>query len=78
MGNGMARIVLGIVLIAVAFYMFPMVITGTQSILTHANITDYTGLSDLAGIAPTVIFVGLLFTGALSSYSGVRKYRGRR
>jgi len=72
----MMRVVGGIVMIMVAFLMFPMVIDGAQSIL-DANTTNLTGLDDIVGIGPTVIFLGLIFGGGLLSWTGLRSGRGQ-
>jgi len=71
--------VLGIIAIAIAFVVFPIVMDASHTILSNANIGDYTGLSSIAAVAPLIVFVGLLFTGGFSMYkgiSGMRKGRG--
>ncbi len=73
--GSMTRILGGLVLIMVAFLMFPMVLTGAVSI-TDANTTNLTGLTDIVGIAPTVVFIALLFSGSMVGWSGIRS-RGR-
>lgn len=67
-----SKVFIGLVMIAVAFIIFPIVLTGAQAILTDANIADYTGLSTLVKIAPTLIFIGMLLGGGLMTYVGAK------
>ncbi len=69
------QIVFGLVGIFIALIMFPLVLTGVHTILTDANIADYTGLSQVAGVAPLLIFLGLL---ASSGYLMVTGIKGRK
>jgi len=63
---------LGLVMIAVAFIIFPIVIEGAETARTHASIASYTGLSSLVKIGPTKTSVGLLFGGVVTSLFGGR------
>ena len=71
MGNTM-KTVMGIISIAIAFIVFPIVLDGVTEITGHAGIATFTGLSAVAAIAPLIIFVGLLAAGGLGIYQGVR------
>ena len=71
------KMVIGIVLLTIAFVMFPVVLDGTTSITSHAHVNSFTGLLDVAQIGPLVIFVGLNFGSIFSSYLGVRGMMGR-
>lgn len=73
--KGKMTIVMGIVMIALAILMFPMVLTGTNEILSHNDIDDYTGLGDIASIAPTIIFLALIVAGSVTTVKGVRKQK---
>lgn len=64
------KVVLGIVGIAIAMIIFPVVLDGAATILTDANIATYSGLSSVVAIAPLIIFVGLLFGSGASIWSG--------
>ena len=64
---------LGIVMIAIAFVIFPIVLDATDTVLASANITTYTGLQSVVKIAPLIVFVGLLFGGGFSLYSGINR-----
>ena len=77
MGSTM-RIALGLVGIAIAFIIFPIVLTAAAAIMNNANIANYTGLSDVVGISPLVLLVGLLFGSGASVYSGIRMRRRKR
>ncbi len=67
-----SKVFIGIIMIAVAFIMFPIILEGAQTILTDANLADYTGLETIVGIAPTLIFVSMLFGGGVLTYLGVK------
>lgn len=67
-----SKVFIGIIMIAVAFIMFPIILEGAQTILTDANLADYTGLGTIVGIAPTLIFVSMLFGGGVLTYLGVK------
>ena len=66
------KVFLGIVLIAVSFIMFPIVLEGAATILADANLADYTGLETIVSIAPTLVFVSMLFGGGVMTYLGVK------
>jgi len=77
-GN-MIMIALGLVLIAVGFIIFPIVIEGAESTRTATNVSQYTGLGSLVKIGPTLAFVGFLFGGVLTVLFGARGiYQTRR
>lgn len=67
-----SKVFIGIIMIAVAFIMFPIILEGAQTILTDAHLADYTGLETIVGIAPTLIFVSMLFGGGVLTYLGVK------
>ena len=72
-----AGVLLGLVMIAISFIVFPIVLDGADEILGHANITDYTGLAEIAAIGPLLVFVIMLFGGlGLTVYGGIKSYRG--
>jgi len=72
MGSTM-RIALGLIGMAISLIIFPIVLTAAASIMENANIGNYTGLSDVVGISPLVLLVGLLFGSGASVYSGIKK-----
>ena len=55
--------IIGIVMIAITFFIFPIVLDGCVSILTHASIASYTGLDSVVEVTPLILYVGLLFGG---------------
>lgn len=75
MPQGMWRMILGIIGLAIAFVMFPIVLTGTSEITGHANINNFTGLSSVANIGPLIIFVGLIFGSGFMAYTGYKQWR---
>jgi len=66
------RIVGGVIAIVIAFVIYPMVLTATQSILTYAHIASFTGMSSVAAIAPLIIFVSMIFGGGLMVFQGAK------
>jgi len=70
MGN--SKMFVGLILIAVSFILFPIVMSGAATILSDANLSDYTGLETIVKIAPTLVFVAMLFGGGVMTYLGVR------
>ena len=78
MNSNMLWMGLGLVMVAVSFIIFPIVIDGADAIRTAGNVSQYTGLSSLVSIGPTLVFVGLLFGGVVSTFFGVRGTVRRR
>lgn len=80
MGNnsGIWKVVIGLVAIAIALILFPIVLDGVATVLADANLADYTGLEALASVTPLLVFVGMLFTGGLLTFQGVKNIRARR
>ena len=69
-------VLIGLVMIAISFIVFPIVLDGADTILGHANITDYTGLAEIAAIGPLLVFVIMLFGGlGLTTYSAYQSVR---
>ena len=64
-----SQILTGIVMIMIAFVMFPIVLDGAASVLA-ANTTNMTGLDDVVAISPVVIFLMLLLGGGWLSWKG--------
>ena len=67
----MMQIVWGVVMITVAFLIFPLILTGADSTRTATNIAYYTGLSSLVTIGPTLAFISLILGGLISGGVGV-------
>ena len=77
MGSSMISMVMGIIAIAIAFVIFPIVLDATSGILTHEGIATFTGLSSIAKVAPLIVFVGLLAGGGFGLFKGVSGLRKR-
>ena len=69
------NLILGIIMIAIAFVVFPIVLDGAATILADANLADYTGLDAVVSISPLVVFVAMLFGGGLLTFQGVKQAR---
>jgi len=77
--SNMIMIALGLVLIAVGFIIFPIVIEGAEETRLATNVSQYTGLASLVKIGPTLAFVGFLFGGVIAVFFGARRVvRARR
>lgn len=76
MNSSLIEVVGGIVAIAIAFVIFPIVLDATDTILNTANVTTYTGLESVVKVAPLIVFVGLLFGGGFSLFRGVKGLKG--
>ena len=76
------KIVFGTIAIAVAFIIFPMVMEGAEETRLATNISEYTGMTSMIGIGPTLAFVvlilGGLFTTGVGAYSIARTGSRRR
>jgi len=72
MSGGMTKVVVGLVMIAVAFIIFPIVLSGASIVLGNSNIATYTGLETVVKIAPLLVFLGFLFGGGFLTFQGFR------
>lgn len=78
MKGGMGIALMGLIMIAIAFVLFPIVIEGTETIMgwtgdSGGNITEFTGLESVVSIAPMIVFVFVVFGGiGVSAYGGVQ------
>jgi hypothetical protein len=73
--SSMMKMIGGIVAIAIAFVMFPIVLDAANTILGTANISTYTGLESVVKVSPLIVFVGLLFGGGFALFSGIKGYK---
>lgn len=71
MGRNISTIVKGIVLICIAFILFPLIFTGADGILA-ANTTNLTGVSTFTPIIPLLALITLLFEGGLFIWGGMK------
>jgi hypothetical protein len=76
MNADLAKVLGGIIGIAIAFVMFPIVLDGAATILGDPSLSTYTGLESVVKVAPLIVFVGLLFGGGFSMFSGIKGLRG--
>ena len=79
MQGGLITTAVGLVLIAVSFIIFPIVIEGAEETRLATNVAQYTGLTSIVKIGPTLVFVGLLFGGVVATFFGGRSmYQSQR
>ena len=69
------KLVIGIIMLAIVIFVFPLVLDGTAAILADANLADYTGLESVVGFTPLLIWLSVLISGGLLTYSGVKAAR---
>lgn len=71
--------IIGIIFMAVAFTVFPTLLAGANSLRNAiaASSHNYTGLASVVLIAPTLIFLGLLFGGLGSFGLGLKGVVGK-
>ncbi len=71
-----AGVLIGLIMIAISFIVFPIVLDGADEILGHSSVNTYTGLYQIAAIGPMLVFVIMLFGGlGLAVFSA---YKGRK
>jgi len=75
MFTGLIEMFIALILIAVGFIIFPILLDGAEEIRLSTNITEYTGLSSVVSIGPTLIFVFFLFGGGILGFFGFRTIR---
>ena len=69
------KLVIGIIMLAIVIFVFPLVLDGTAAILADANLADYTGLESVVGFTPLLIWLSVLISGGLLTYSGIKSSR---
>ena len=69
-------IVMSIIMIAVGFLFYEIVLDGAQTLLNDANIASYTGLEAVVGIAPMLVLItyvfGALGTAGYATYTKIK------
>ena len=72
-------VLLGLIMIAISFIVFPIVLDGANEILTHADLADFTGLEQIASIGPMLVFVMMLFGGiGMTGYGAYKTIKRRK
>jgi len=72
MNSDTTKVIMGIVAIAITFFIFPIIMDGCVTILTDSGIGSYTGLADVVRVTPLIMYVGLLFGGGSMIWSGTK------
>lgn len=77
-GKLSTALLISLVMIAVGFLFYMLVLDGADALLDDANIGDYTGLESVVSIAPLIIFVSYIF-GAVgtTAYAASKKIKGQ-
>ena len=76
--SGVMRMVLGVILIILFITLFATIITAFYALYGADNASEYTAFQTVVQIAPTVLFLGGIFAGGMTTVSGARSYGGRR
>ena len=81
MSSELRNVVVGVILIMVAFIMFGVVLDAVDTLLSWTGaggttLADFTGLTAIINIAPIIIFIGLLASGGWLTFSGLRGASG--
>ena len=74
--GGLMLMGLGMVFIAVGFILFPVVIEGAEESRTATGVGNYTGLTSIIEVGPTIALVAFLFGGVVAGYFGIKMMRG--
>ena len=75
--HSIQSVVMGVILIMVAFIMFAVVLDSVDTLLSWVGaggttLADFTGLEAIITIAPLLIFIGLLAGGGWLTFQGLR------
>ena len=70
--SGFLPMILSVLGVVLFINMFSTVMTGLVTLAGTAGVSNFTALSTVIGIAPTVLFLGGIFGGALIYYKGYK------
>lgn len=71
-------LLLSLIMIAIGFLFYSIVLDGADTLLNDANIGNYTGLADIVGIAPLLVLVTYVFGSiAVGGYATFERVKGR-
>jgi hypothetical protein len=74
-------LLLSVIMIAIGFLFYSIVLDGADTLLNDADINDYTGLADVVGIAPLLVLVTYIFgsiaVGGYATYRRIKRGKGR-
>lgn len=83
---GVLMIGIAMIFLAVGFIIYPIVLTGTETILawtasdntslTYGNVREFTGLSAVAAIVPLIVLIGFVASAVIEGMLGVKTIRG--
>ena len=75
--DGIFLIIMAIMTAVIAFNVFPNVLTGADSVRTNTAVGNYTGLSTVVQIGPTILFLAMTFSSLVSGFFGVKRTIGK-
>jgi hypothetical protein len=61
--------------LAVVLIFFPVLLTGTHTVINDANIADFTGLATFTALIPLLAIIAVIFSGGLLTFSGIKQAR---
>ena len=69
-------LLLSVIMIAVGFLFYAIVLDGADTLLNDADIANYTGLEDVVGIAPLLVLITYIFGSiAIGGYASYKKFK---
>ena len=75
-GKLSVALIMSVIMIAIGFLFYSIVLDGAAALLNDADIADYTGLSSVVGIAPLLVLVtyvfGAIAIGGSAAYSKLK------
>ena len=83
--QGFIFVAIGLIMVAVGFIIFPIVVTGTDAILSYADgalsnhvftAANFTGLTSVAALTPLLVLLGFIVSTVLVGFMGVQTFRG--
>jgi len=78
-GKMSIAIILSIIMIAVGFLFYGIVLDGADELLNDADIASYTGLEAVVGIAPMLVLVTFVFSAiGIAGYATYTKVKGMK
>jgi hypothetical protein len=76
--NSLLLMVFGALEIILFVTLFATIMTGMETLRTHANVTLFIAMSTVVSIAPTVLFLAGIFAGGATAVGGWRKRKKSR
>lgn len=63
---------IGMIFMGIGAFFIPVMIEGFEEARTAANVSQYTGLSSIIEIGPTIIVLGFIVAGGVVGFMGIK------